>query len=118
MRFFHNDHMAHKPLHVGHSDNATHVVRVFFVIAILIAILIGITLFIFAANYLSILVILLFSVCAGIAAAVVAAKMFSREKSEYISQSDEDMRANKKAETQKQIDAMHRGSSKIPVVKR
>ncbi len=114
MRFFHNDHMAHKPLHVDRSDNATHVVRVFFVIAILV----GIALFIFAANYLSILVILLLSVGGGIAAAVFAAKMFSREKAEYISQSDEDMRANKKAETQKQIDAMHRGNSKIPVVKR
>ena len=114
MRSFHNDHMAHKPLHVDRSDNTRVIVSVF----VAVALLVGIGLFSFLADILTSFTIILLSFAAGIAAAVVVAKIFIREKAEYISQSDEDMRANRKTETQKQIDAMLQNNSKIPKVKR
>ena len=114
MRFFHNDHMAHKPLHVDSSDNMRVAVSVFFAVTFLV----GIGLFSFFANILPMFAIVLVSFSGGIAAAVVVVKMFAREKAEYISQIDEDLRANKEAEAQKQIDAMLRENSKIPEVKR
>ena len=95
------------------------VVRAFFMPAfVLVTILVGVLGFIYASDYLSPFPIMLIAIGAGLVSGLLVLKSIIRNREKHLVSKTKEMRAVKEAEKQKQIDAMLRGNSNIPEVKR
>lgn len=106
---------ANDPLHMDQAG----VVRGFFLpVFVGITLLIAVVLFVFASDYLSPFVIMLIAMGVGVACGLSVLKSVIRGREKHANLKSMGMHNAKKAETQKQIDAMLKGNSNIPKVKK
>lgn len=106
---------ANDPFHI---DRVGDVQAFFMPVLVVVSIVVAALLFGFASDYLSSLVILFVAIGVGAVCGMFVLVFVIRRRESHAAKTSTSKRSVKEAEAQKQIDAMLRGNSKIPKVKR